>query len=515
MVLQTFLVPPSYDLESMVTDLTAGLEVSTAATHHGRVRYFDTFDWRLHVAGCTLRRLGGAWELVSLDDGRVLAAEPARTGPWPRFAWDFPADTDVGRRLRDLMKMRALVHLLTLDCRQQHWDVRNEDAKIVLRLTGHTCRPEKPSCEQPLVQLDVEELRGYQKHARDLVGRAADLSLTPAPGFHLDLVLHSVGLTPRSYSSRFHADLTPAMPAREAFQVIGQTLLQTMRQNEAGLRADLDTEFLHDFRVAVRRQRSAFGHLGAAVDPIALAPFREAFKQLGQLTGPLRDLDVELLDRDHRLALLPPDLHPGLDLRFAALAKRRVRELDRVRRALVAPDHRQFTADWEAFLAAPPPGPLADLPLLDLARRRLRQRHRRVLNDGRAITPDSPDEDLHRLRIQCKKLRYLLEFTRTVFPADDVAWLVRHLKRLQDNLGEFNDLSVQRAELSGALAAPAARGGKARLAEAASLGGLLAALATRHRTVRDEFAAAFASFDTAKVRARFRALWHGRTVAGS
>lgn len=507
MAQQTFLVPPPHDLDALVSDLAVGLAPSTSAVKRTRVRYFDTFDWRLHVAGCTLRRHGGAWELVSLDDGRVLATEPARTGPWPRFAWDFPADTDLGRRLRDLMKMRALVHLLTLDCRQHRWDVRNDDAKTVMRLVGHTCRPEKPSSEQPLVQLEIEELRGYEKHARNLVGRAAALALTSAPGFHLDAVLHSVGLRPRSYRSRFRADLSGAMPAREAFQVIGRTLLQTMRQNEPGLRADLDTEFLHDFRVAVRRQRSAFGHLGAAVDPIALAPFREAFRRLGQLTGPLRDLDVELLDRDHRLALLPPDLHAGLAPRFADLAERRVHELDRLRRALVAADHHQFTAGWEDFLAAPPPGPLADLPLLDLACRRLRQRHRRVLNDGRAITPDSPDDDLHRLRIQCKKLRYLLEFTRTVFPADDVAWLVRHLKRLQDNLGEFNDLSVQCAELTGALAAPAARGAKARLAEAASLGGLLTALTARHRAVRDEFAAAFASFDTPKVRARFRSLW--------
>lgn len=505
MTRHTSLVPPPHDLTEVVADLAAGLELSPPSAHQGRVRYFDTFDWRLHVADCTLRRHDGTWELVSLADGRVLADEPARSGPWPRFARDFAPEGEVGQRLRKLMKMRALVHLLTLDCHHQHWDVRNADAKIVLRLVGHTCRLEKPHHDTPLVWLEIDELRGYEKHARDAAHRAAGLELPPAPDFHLDLLLDTVGLVPRSYSSRFHADLSPAMPSREAFQVIGRTLLRAMRQNEAGLRADLDTEFLHDFRVAVRRQRSAFGHFGAAVDATALGPFRQAFQQLGQLTGPLRDLDAELLDRDHRLALLPADLHAGLAPRFAHLAERRVQELDRLRRALAGPDYRGLVSDWEAFLADPPAGPLADLPLLDLARRRLRQRHRRVLNDGRAITPDSPDQDLHRLRIQCKKLRYLLEFTRTVFASDDVAWLVRHLKTLQDNLGEFNDLSVQRAELADALAAPTTRG-KARVAEAASLGGLLTALAARHHAVRSEFAAAFASFDTPKVRARVKAL---------
>lgn len=505
MTRDAFLVPPPHDLAEVVADLAAGLELSAPTARQGRVRYFDTFDWRLHVAECTLRRRDGAWELVSLADGRVLADEPARPGPWPRFARDFAPEGAVGQRLGELMTMRALVHLLTLDCHRQHWDVRNADAKIVLRLVGHTCRPEKPPRDTPLCWLEVEELRGYQKHARDAAGRAAELDLPPAPGFHLDLMLDTVGLHPRSYSSRFQADLDPPMASREAFQVIGRTLLRAMRQNEAGLRADLDTEFLHDFRVAIRRQRSAFGLFGAAVDATALEPFRQAFRQLGRLTGPLRDLDAELLDRDHRLTLLPADLHAGLAPRFARLAERRVQELDRLRRALAGPDYRGLVAHWEAFLADPPAGPLADLPLLDLARRRLRQRHRRALNDGRAITPDSPDQDLHRLRIQCKKLRYLLEFTRTVFPPRDVAWLIRHLKKLQDNLGEFNDLSIQRAELADALADPAARG-KARVAEAASLGGLLTALAARHHAVRAEFATAFASFDTPKVRARFKAL---------
>ncbi len=117
-----------------------------------------------------------------------------------------------------------------------------------------------------------------------------------------------------------------------------------------------------------------------------------------------------------------------------------------------------------------------------------------MLRDGRAITSA---QALHRLRIQCKKLRYLLEFMAGLVPDDPWPW--SHLKGLQDNLGEFNDLSVQRADTCAALdpdppqQGPAGRG--------AALGGLLAALAARHGQVRAEFAAAFAAFDRREVAA--------------
>ena len=53
---------------------------------------------------------------------------------------------------------------------------------------------------------------------------------------------------------------------------IGRTRsLQTLRINEDGVRKDLDSEFLHDFRVAVRRTRSALSQI-KGVFPAAVPP---------------------------------------------------------------------------------------------------------------------------------------------------------------------------------------------------------------------------------------------------
>ena len=85
----------------------------------------------------------------------------------------------------------------------------------------------------------------------------------------------------------------------------------------------------------------------------------------------------------------------------------------------------------------------ATWPLQRLADRLLWRAYRRVCRDGRAIAPDTPDEKVHRLRIDGKKLRYLLDGTRSLYGPKKVARYLRAMKRLQTVLGEFNDADVR------------------------------------------------------------------------
>ena len=68
--------------------------------------------------------------------------------------------------------------------------------------------------------------------------------------------------------------------------------------------------------------------------------------------------------------------------------------------------------------------------------------YRRVLKERRAIADDSPAEDLHELRKSCMKLRYLLEFFRSLYPRKQERALILKLKVLLDNLGNLQDLEV-------------------------------------------------------------------------
>ena len=57
------------------------------------------------------------------------------------------------------------------------------------------------------------------------------------------------------------AKLDASMTAAEAVRAMIRAQYQVARANEEGVLNDTDAEFLHDFRVAVRRARSYLGQL--------------------------------------------------------------------------------------------------------------------------------------------------------------------------------------------------------------------------------------------------------------
>src|SRR5262249_21678064 len=54
---------------------------------------------------------------------------------------------------------------------------------------------------------------------------------------------------------------------------------------------------------------------------------------------------------------------------------------------------------------------------------------------------------LHEVRIDAKKLRYLVDITPAFYDAEDFQCILRVLKKLQRVLGDFNDAHVQERRL--------------------------------------------------------------------
>jgi CHAD domain-containing protein len=68
--------------------------------------------------------------------------------------------------------------------------------------------------------------------------------------------------------------------------------------------------------------------------------------------------------------------------------------------------------------------------------------YQQSLEQGNRINAESPAEDIHALRKTCKKLRYLMEFFQSLYPARKIRELLLVLKGLQDVLGDYNDYAV-------------------------------------------------------------------------
>jgi CHAD domain-containing protein len=499
---------------AFVLDNTAGQDAIsealgqayTVTTEQGtgsrRRAWLDTFDWRLYGAGLVLEheqtRSGGRLILTG-SDGAVLAEQPASLRQSSR-ALDLP-DGPVADRIGSLISPRALLPVARGVSTGSVFRLLNTDGKTVARVLVDRTTTADTELNP---RLSIAEVRGYPAQARRAAGLLAGVAAPAADPVFLTAATAN-GRPPGGYTGKVDAAITTAMPARTAVATLLNSLLDTLEQNVDGVLRDIDTEFLHDLRVAVRRTRSALKLLGDVLPADLSEHYKTEFKWLGDLTTPVRDLDVHLLGFGDLaaglLAAAPEDLEPFR----AFLVRRRAREFRRLTAGLRSERFRALTHDWrKALTEFTEPGTSRRRTRLparasagSLATERTARAVRKLVRHGTAITAHSPAESLHDLRKRGKELRYLLEFFAPFYDRAVYRTVLTDMKKLQDCLGEFQDSQVQREELT-ALARElldAAGSDHAILATTLlAMGEINARLAVNQLRARADFGRRFARF---------------------
>jgi len=151
-------------------------------------------------------------------------------------------------------------------------------------------------------------------------------------------------------------------------------------------------------------------------------------------------------------------------------------------------------------------GKNADIAAILLSKKYIWKKYTKIISSGLSIKDNTPNSALHDLRIECKKLRYLLEFFYTLYPPDQLDKIIMQLKRLQDNLGDFNDLLIQQQSLKEVLANFNPKDRKF-ISVSMSIGGLISVLNSRQQQVRLLFNARFAEFSKKNIRKQFKKLF--------
>ena len=471
---------------------------------------YDTFDWRLYKNKRMLVRRGSHLAIIDLHSGANLAEHTCRAALLPKFWWNYPA-SDFRELLEPLANIRGLVCVARLTREQTILRLLNKDAKTVGRvmLEKIVVRGQDTSTDQCI----LEPVKGYLREAKQAAKlmKANGLKQAAEP-VYIRAVKHA-GLNPGAYSPKVNIKLAPDMNSRDAVKRLLAHLVGVMCLNEDGIRQDIDTEFLHDFRVAVRRSRSLLSQVKEVFDPQTAAKLQTDLRTLGQLTGRLRDLDVYLLMQSHYEILVPEPLRPGVIRLFRSLKAKRRNEFKKLAAAMAGAEYTDILSFLENFLkqnidttSAPAN---ARIPVIDTAKTVIFKHFRKIIKSGGKITAATPDAKIHRLRIDCKKLRYLLEFFTSLFPAGEMKALIKQLKILQDNLGTFNDLSVQQDFLYDYLKTmrmPSALSFQL----AAATGGLIVRLNIEQAEVRRAFFNVFKQFDSKDNRKRYSYLFHSQ-----
>ena len=228
------------------------------------------------------------------------------------------------------------------------------------------------------------------------------------------------------------------------------------RKAEPGARDGGDIEHVHDLRVAVRRLRVAFRLFADDLDRDALRPFRKRLRRGARVLGAVRDLDVFHEKTRRYLDTLPEDGRAELNPLLAAWEAAHARARRNLIAWLDSGAFARFAAAFGAHLRGapdrPPHGRLARRLVRDVLPVVLLEDWTSVRAQGASVAePDVPVEQLHRLRIACKRLRYTLEFFAPVLGAS-VKTHIKQLTRVQDHLGSVQDAVIACAVLQDFLA---------------------------------------------------------------
>ena len=495
-----YTLPDRLDPPALVALLRRRFDIEAEAPTRQTFTVVDTADRRVRDAGGDLVLESDqpvpALVLRPQAGAAPVRAEVSRAKRW--LVEDLPEGA-LRDHLAPVVEMRALLPLARVQAQVQALHVRNPDQKTVVRvrLATHAALDTGGRPVPLAPRVEVTGVLGYPKPLTRVVelltGKAG---LRDAPASLADEAIAAAGGDPAGIRSKPRVELRPGQRTDRAAVAVLDDLAAIVEANLPGTLDDLDTEFLHELRVAVRRSRSVLRELKGAFPAGPLKVQRDALKWIQAVTGPARDLDVQLLGWDALTGGLAPERRDALGLVRDLLAKRRAAALRTLRRELRGQGFRQAWTGYRAFLGADL-GPARDRPdakrpLDEVAGRRIRKVYGTMVDLGEAIDPDSPAEDLHELRKRGKELRYLLELFGALWPRSAVKPMVASLKGLQDVLGHHQDAEVQAGqlrELAVELAGEAG-GPEALLA----LGVLVDRLGDAQREARDHFAGRFAAF---------------------
>lgn len=431
--------------------------------------YYDTpqRDLARHGVALRLRRSGARWVQTLKTEGRVRGALHERSefeAPAAAQIINFVAlsQTPAAALFADAALRARLQPVFATDFRRTTRQLQLGGGTRALlcvdlgRIVATQSGREAPLCELEL-ELESGEPGGLFAFARSLL-----------PALSLRVCRHSkaergfalldppaAAVAPaRAQAPRLHPD----MDVTAAFEAIAASCLMQLQDNEPGVLASDDPEFIHQARVALRRLRSAFALFRPVMPRPPVADLLQALRTNAASLGEARDWDVFCTETAPPVCAALGDA-PGLPRLLQLAAARRAQARAAALETMAGPAYTCLLLDLGSALAARPWRAALDeagrareaLPLPEFAALLLARQARRVRRAGRGL--GALDETaLHALRIEVKKLRYAAEFLQRLFRRGAVRDYIAATAELQEILGSLNDAAVTArllAELNG------------------------------------------------------------------
>ena len=405
--------------------------------------YYDTaaLDLRQHAMALRLRRVGKQW-LQTLKGGGQVSA-----GLHQRNEWETPVPSEQ----LDFEMLKACGGELPHGVRNQLQPVfvtgftRNvrlldyEGAQIELCMDSGEIRAGQSSC--PISELELELKSGAPRQLFELA--LALLDIVPLEVEHTSKAEYGYLLFSASRPSPSKArlpELRKSQSTASALPVLIGACLAHVQANVPGALLKVDEEYLHQVRVGLRRLRVALSMTQRLCgNDDELTELREQIARLCVELGRSREWDVFVTQTLAPICTRMPE-HSGLREVLHASERARKKQHMGMEDNLSSQEFQRLLLRLGAWMHSDrwsETGTRLDRYVAQV----LEKRSKQVLRFGAGAAGENA-EQLHVLRIACKKLRYSIEMFGSLFHGGAIREYVAVLAKLQDILGILNDIAV-------------------------------------------------------------------------
>jgi len=416
--------------------------------------YLDTFDWTLFKKKLALRyrTSNGAFMyaikgIEKMENGIAQRIEREISLDGPAAIPSEITAKHIREQIDAMIYPRKLLEQIQIRTDRRPYRVVSPDgAKIELAFdaTSFFLRGlHKPRRARKLHELEAELLHGPVNALHSLAALLEKISCgAPSTASKLETAIERLNVSipskkpPEKYLVRLDDRLDLAVRKILAYQ------FSRFREHLPGVHRDIDTEFVHQARVATRRMRSALRLFGDAIPQKTCAYLSGEMQWLGGLFGAIRDLDVFLLNLP--IFRQQIDRFPERNMKVFDdwIHDHRCGPFEALTQGLHSLRYNNFELRFLRFLELPlpmhPRASLAVKRVREVAPAVIREKFDAVIKQGYRVLENPKMKQFHRLRIQMKRLRYVCEF---MAPAYDGALepFIERTTEIQDCLGEMQD----------------------------------------------------------------------------
>ncbi len=470
-------------------------EVEELATKELRATYYDTSDYRLARNGITLRYRtgdgdGSGWQLK--------LPVPGKDGS-ERFEHHISgAGNRVPHAARDLItalvRSEKLAPVGRLRTMRRGWSlVGAEGRELAELLDDKVSVIDKRRVVDMFHEVELEA-RDIDRKGLNRIGRALELA-GAVPSSGAPKIVRALGRgVLAATDGRAPSSLAPSEPAAVAVTSAIAGNVGRLIVNDPPARLG-HAAGVHQMRVAARRLRSDLRTFTDLVETEWAGSLSDELRELARVLGEVRDVDV----LQANLRASARGLETSLEPLFDELARRHERARLCLCEYLRGPRYGELLERLNAAAAVPALTGEAAVPCESALPPLVARAWKKLAASARGATTHTADEDLHRIRIQAKRVRYAAEAVAPALGTARGAEAARFAELagdVQDVLGRHHD-AVVASEVIAAIAAAAEPGAGWHLAA----GRLIERQQRIAETARSDFEPAWKKLNRKKRRA--------------